>query len=126
MKNSIISFVIFAFTIVCIVFSLNRLSKIYLTLSSTCTEMQKNIRDENWDKADELCDTLIESWDSQGAFFSSFSSEEDLHSINDRLISLRTYITLKNNDEAMNFCNQVSFFLMHLKDMQKVNIENIF
>lgn len=102
MKNSIISFIIFVLTIICISFSLNRLSKIYTYLSSTCVEMQKNIKEENWSTANELCNNLIQTWDSEAAFFSSFSSEEDLHSINDRLVSLKTYITLENNDEAMN------------------------
>lgn len=126
MKNSIISFIIFILTIACIIFSLNHLDVVYDDLSSICGSIQQDIDNDNWEKASSRCEALIKEWSSRGKFLSSFSSEEELHTINDRLISLQSYIDLQNKEEAKVYSNQISFFLNHIKKMQELNIENIF
>lgn len=126
MKNCLISCFIFIFTLFSIFFSLKYLDKIYTEIIIINCAIEEHIVDENWDMAYQGSVELLEKWNEIFPFVSSFNNDHDLHGVNDEIIKLTQYIRTKIKDESLATTHTIKYFINHIKDMQKINMENIF
>lgn len=126
MKNCIISCVIFISMILGIIFCLNYLNQISAEIFSLNSVIEEHIVDEKWDLAYKASMSLLDTWNENSVFISIFTNDNDLHSVSDEIVKLTQYIRCKNKDDSLVSVHSVKYFMNHIKDLQKLNVENIF
>lgn len=126
MKNVIISICIFIVMIIAIFFSLNYLNKTCENLMKQCDELEEIISKETWDNSYEKSMELLKDLQDKHNILSMFINHQEIDNMTNELYKFTQYVKGKNKDEALASIHVVKFYIEHIEDLQKVNIQNIF
>lgn len=126
MKNVVISFLIFILMMVGIFFSLDYLNDVSTEILSLSQCIEEHIVDDNWDLAYKGSMDLLQKWEDSSKIISMFTNDTDIHSLSDEIVKLTQFIKSETKDESLVTTHLIKYFMNHIKDMQNVNLENIF
>lgn len=125
MKNVIASFTIFIALILVILFSINYLNKTCNSFQQLSTNLEEITDDENWEESYKLSLKLLNDWNAKSKTICMFVHHQEIDNINNEIWKLTQYTKTKNKDETLASIHVIKFFLNHIADLEKVNIENI-
>jgi hypothetical protein len=125
MKNIFISFLIFICILVSIFFSINYLNYTCSSLEKVDSQLESLIESSSWENAYGTSLKLISDWEGYSKVISVFVNHAEIDNINSELWKLTQYTKFKNRDEAMASVHTIKFYLKHIEEMEKVNIQNI-
>lgn len=125
MKNVLYSLIIFIALLISVFFSIKYLNKSCSSLEALDTKLETLIEDSSWDNAYASSLELMNDWDHYSKVITIFVNHAEIDNINNELWKLTQYTKFKNRDESMACVHTVKFYLSHIRDMEKVNIQNI-
>jgi len=125
MKNIVASFIIFFALLISIIFSISYLNKTCITLENLDTKLENYIESSSWEDAYGTSLKLMEDWDKYSKVISVFVNHAEIDNINSELWKLTQYVKCKNSDESLASVHIIKFYLRHITNMEKVNIQNI-
>lgn len=126
MKSIATSFAIFIVIIISILLSTSYLDKVCTKLQSLNIQIERDIDKNDWNKAYDNSIIFLKQWDNYSKKISVFVDHEEIDNINNELWKLTQYTKSKNKDESLASNHVVKFFLNHISDMEKINLQNIF
>ena len=126
MKSFYISLALFFVMIISIIFSINYLNKICKQLEQIDISMEQDVNNESWDTAYTSSIDFMNKWKKYSENISVFVDHKEIDNIHNELWRLTQYIKCENKDETLASLHVIKFFLNHIMDMEKMNIQNIF
>jgi len=126
MKNLLISVVIFLTMITAIFFSTTYLSRTCANLIKTTATLEAQITNEKWEDAYNTSMELTSKWMDYCTKLSIFVDHEEIDNIDNELWKLSQYTKCKNKDESLAGVHVIKFFINHITNMEKINLQNIF
>ena len=125
MKNVLYSFIIFIILLMSVFFSINYLNNACNSLEALDTSLETLIEGSSWDNAYDTSLQLMDNWDNYSKVITIFVNHAEIDNINNELWKLTQYTKFKNRDESMASVHTIKFYLGHIREMEKVNIQNI-
>lgn len=125
MKNIVYSFTIFFAVLISIFFSINYLNKTCNNLETLDSKLENYIENASWENAYGTSLKLMADWDKYSKVISVFVNHAEIDNINNELWKLTQYSKCKNTDESLASVHVIKFYLKHIMEMEKVNIQNI-
>ncbi|MCI1944781.1 DUF4363 family protein [Clostridium luticellarii] len=126
MKSTIISFSIFVLMLFCIIFSINYLNTICTKLQDSNIKVEKSIQSSSWKEAYENSQNFMEEWEKYYPKLSIFSDHNEIEDISNESQKLLQHIKHKNSEESLSSANVIQNSLKHIREMQQLNIQNLF
>ncbi|WP_123054790.1 DUF4363 family protein [Clostridium sp. JN-1] len=126
MRNVIISFTLFICMLILNMFSVMYLNKVCNELQSLNSTIESQINSGSFDNAYNTSIEFLNKWDKYSNTISIFVDHAEIDNINNELWKLTQYTKCKNKDESLASAHVLKFFLEHIADMEKVNVQNIF
>ncbi|SKA84242.1 protein of unknown function [Clostridium sp. USBA 49] len=126
MKNVVFSIIIFIVMIFCMFFSINYLSKTTTNLQTLNNELEEYIKNDNWEKAYNASLDITKKWQDESRVIKIFVNHQEIDNIELELWKIPQYVKEKTKDEALASVHVLKFLLLHIYDLEKVNIQNIF
>lgn len=93
MKRFIIAIILFATTVSCCVAENIWLDNSVKLFTADINSVMQNVSDENSDKAQNLATDVVDRWQEQQIFLSTFINHEHLDKITQAMISMRTNLS---------------------------------
>jgi hypothetical protein len=101
-------------------------------LNKTCEKMEANsntledlINAEQWEEADALSNETLNQWKKYALIIPIFANHSELDTLNVEMLRLTQYTKCESKDEALASTHVIKFFLNNVKELQKVNLQNI-
>ncbi len=91
-----------------------------------CKEMQNYIVDENFDKAQEISETLNDEWEENYKILSSYIGHDHLERLEISIASLKTHVNLENFEMSYIILDEIIVCAYHLLISQTPSFYNIF
>lgn len=126
MRNIVISFVIFITVMLSAIFSIKYLNGVCIKLEGLSMEIENNIQSSEWNKAYDNSLKFLTEWDKYSKKVSVFTHHAEIDNINNELWKLTQYTKEKNKDESLASAHVIKFYLKHIVEMEKVNLQNVF
>lgn len=126
MKNVIISFTIFICMLILSMFSVMYLNKICNELQALDATIENQVNSASFDTAYKTSVEFLNKWNKYSNTISVFVNHAEIDNINNELWKLTQYTKCENKDESLASTHVLKFFLEHIANMEKVNIQNIF
>jgi hypothetical protein len=125
MKNAIISFIIFIIMITTMFISVKYLNKTCEQMEANSNTLEDLINAEQWEEADELSNKTLSQWKKYALIIPIFANHSELDTLNVEMLKLTQYTKCQSKDEALASTHVIKFFLNNVKELQKVNLQNI-
>lgn len=126
MKKIIVSLGIFIIMIVGMIFSILYLNKVCKDLEDITSNIESYINEDNMKKAYDTSQKLTKKWKRYSESISIFVNHQEIDNIETELSKIPQYIKEDSKDEALASVRVLNFFLNHVKNMEKITIQNIF
>lgn len=126
MKNMIISFSLFVVMILSMSFSIVYLNKTCKSLLECCDKLEEDISDERWNNIYEDSLDFLHKVQKDSKTLSIFIDHQELDNMSNELYKFTQYTKWENKEESLASLHVVKFYLNHIQELQKINIQNIF
>jgi Domain of unknown function (DUF4363) len=126
MRNSLISISLFIILIVGILYLNNGFIKICSKAEISSNEIEELISNKEYDLAYEKSEELLSYIDGNDGIPTIYLNHTDYDVIVNECLKLCIYIEERDISEALASLHLIKYSVTHLKDLQKVNIKNIF
>jgi hypothetical protein len=110
----------------CIIFSINYLNTICTKLQDSNIKVEKSIQSSSWKEAYENSQNFMEEWEKYYPKLSIFSDHNEIEDISNESQKLLQHIKHKNSEESLSSANVIQNSLKHIREMQQLNIQNLF
>ncbi len=126
MKNMIISFSLFVVMILSMSFSIGYLNKTCKSLLNDCDKLEEDISDERWNNIYEDSVDFLHKVQKDSKTLSIFIDHQELDNMSNELYKFTQYTKWENKEESLASLHVVKFYLNHIQELQKINVQNIF
>jgi hypothetical protein len=126
MKKIIVSLSIFVIMIIGMIFSIQYLNKVCKDLEGINSSIEIYINEGNMNKAYETSLELTKKWKKYSESISIFVNHQEIDNIETELAKIPQYIKEDSKEESLASVRVLTFFLNHVKKLEKINIQNIF
>ncbi|MBU3209597.1 DUF4363 family protein [Clostridium algidicarnis] len=126
MRNMIISFSLFVVMIFSMSFSISYLNKTCKSLLECCDKLEEDISDERWNNIYEDSLDFLHKVQKDSKILSIFIDHQELDNMSNELYKFTQYTKWENKEESLASLHVVKFYLNHIKELQKINVQNIF
>lgn len=101
-------------------------------LNSVCIKLYKEtgniedyINDGDWKKSYDASVKFLNIWENCSHKLSMFVDHSRVDVIDSELLKLTQYVKCHNKDESLASIHTIKFYLDHLYNLEKINIQNI-
>ena len=112
--------------IITISFSISYLNKVSQDLGKLSGEIERDIIDDNWDKAYKASLEFTNKWEGYSKKINLFANHKEIDNIEMEISKLPQYIKERTKDESLACVHVLKFLLNHISELEKVKIQNIF
>ena len=112
--------------IITISFSIGYLNKVSQDLGKLSGEIERDIIDDNWDKAYKASLEFTNKWEGYSKKINLFANHQEIDNIEMEISKLPQYIKERTKDESLACVHVLKFLLNHISELEKVKIQNIF
>lgn len=126
MKTVYTSIILFCILILSIVLSIKYLNRTCDELNNIDSNIEKSINTDAWESTDIYSKQFLNKWEKTSNEISVFVDHKEMDNINVELWKLTQYINCRNKDESLASIHTINFFIKHIKNMEKINFQNIF
>jgi len=126
MKKILISAAIFIIMIIGMLFSMSYLSKVNKELIGLSDSLEKQINSNQWEQAYASSLQLTDQWKEHCSIISIYVHHAEIDNIDNELWKLSQYTKCESLDESLASIHVIKFFINHIFNLEKVNIQNIF
>lgn len=125
MKNTFISILIFILLLCTVSFSIKYLEKSCCEFETFDVRLEQYVEGEKWDEAYDLSLKFLGKWTANTHKIAFFINHSEIDNINNELWKLTQYTKCKNRDESLASIHAIKFFIIHILNMEKINMQNI-
>lgn len=126
MRNIVAAIIIFFIMFAFMCFSITYLNRITADIRRTNDSLEQYIKAEKWEKAYKTSTEVTKKWEEQSKVIKLFVNHQEIDNIEMELWKLPQYVKEETKDEALASVHVLKFFLNHISDLEKINIQNIF
>lgn len=126
MKNVIISLLIFIVLFISILFSVRYLDSICKKLQIQNDKIENYVDGKDWKSANDSIKVFSKDWDKYSAIVSVFVHHQELDDINSELQKFTQFVRYEDQEGAQSSSYTIKFYLSHISEMEKWNLQNIF
>lgn len=126
MRNTLISILLFIILLIGIIYLNIGLIKICNNAKTSTNEIEELISNKEYDLAYEKAEELLYYIDGNDGIPTIYLNHTDYDLIVNECLKLCIYIEERDISEALTSLHLVKYSVTHLKDLQKVNLKNIF
>lgn len=125
MRNVVLVLLISAIMIIAISFSISYLNEVSQDLGKLSSEIERDIIDENWDKAYKASLEFRNKWEDYSKKIKLFANHQEIDNIEMEISKLPQYIKERTKDESLASVHVLRSLLNHISELEKVKIQNI-
>lgn len=126
MKSIISAYTAFSVVILGIIMSIFSLNRMTVSIENLTNQLEEQVRMETWDKAKQISTSVMTKWEHSHDKISIFANHQEIDNIENEMAKLHQYIKVKNKDESLASIHVLEFYIHHIRDLEKVNFQNIF
>ena len=126
MKTGIISGVIFILLILLIIFGSMFTSSQAKAIDAQLEELSQAVSKSDWEKSGELYDRTYKVWKKSEPKLALLFHHKELDDIDEAIQKLGSYISLSDREESLTEITVASFNVAHLREKDKIGLENLF
>lgn len=126
MRNSLISICLFIILLIVIIYLNMGFVKICSNAKASTDEIEELIFNKEYDLAYEKSEELLSYIDGNDGIPTIYLNHTDYDLVINECLKLCIYIEERDISEALASLHLVKYSVNHLKDLQKVNLKNIF
>ncbi len=89
-------------------------------------ENLKNVVKEKPQEAEKSFEDIEEKWEKKQDKLAYFIEHNELEKVDNNLVSLKSYISIKNFDEVIKEIDETAFSVKHIEEKYQFNLKNIF
>lgn len=108
------------------VFSISYLNKTCKSLLECCDKLEEDISYERWDNIYEDSVDFLHKVQNDSKTLSIFIDHQELDNMSNELYKFTQYTKWENKEESLASLHVVKFYLNHIEELQKINLQNIF
>ena len=86
----------------------------------------KNIVIERPQEAEKELEEIAEKWEKKQDKLAYFIEHNELEKVDNNLVSLKSYITIKDFEESVRDVDETAFSVRHIEEKYQFNLKNIF
>lgn len=90
------------------------------------SELKEELEVQNFDESQKKIDEIDEYWKSSENTLSFFIEHDELEKVITEFTSLKAYIKLKNNEDAIETLDKMTFIINHIEEKDDLKLKNIF
>ncbi|MPQ44735.1 DUF4363 family protein [Clostridium tarantellae] len=126
MKNTIISFFIFFMVFAFVTIYNNKLTTFCNNVLNTSNELEELLCKENWQKSYEKTLELKKLMSKGFKDISIYINHENVDNLNTEVLKLTQFVKVKSNGDALSTIHAIKCFAEYLKELEEINLINIF
>lgn len=126
MRNVVLVLLISVIMIIAISFSIRYLNEVSQDLGKLSGEIERDIMDDNWDKAYKTTLEFTNKWEDYSRKIKLFANHQEIDNIEITISKLPQYIKERTKDESLACINVLKFLMNHISELEKVTIQNVF
>lgn len=86
----------------------------------------KNIVTERPQEAEKELEKIAKNWEEKQNKLAYFIEHNELEKVDNNLVSLKSYINIKNFEESIREIDETAFSVRHIEEKYQFNLKNIF
>jgi hypothetical protein len=106
--------------------SVKYLNKVCSKMEDSSNVLEELINAEQWEEAYNLSSKTLDQWKKYSLIIPIFANHSELDTLNNEMLRLTQYTKCQSKEDALASVHVIKFFLDNVKELQKVNIQNIF
>lgn len=126
MKNVILSAALFICILGFSIYSINHVNKICTSMLSINAKIENSIQDNSWKQAEKNLNRFSKEWDNHSNLLSVYVHHAETDDISMEVEKLSQSIKYKEAKDSMESAHTIEFLINHIRDLEKINIQNIF
>lgn len=126
MKKTITSLILFVLMLLTVFYFQFKVNSICQEIVDSCNNLEEIIFNENWDESYKRCVNLLDYIQESYSSLAIYVTHTEIDNLRTETAKLSEYIETKELPEAMASTHYVKFTAQNIKNMQEVNIENVF
>ncbi|MFL0249686.1 DUF4363 family protein [Clostridium neuense] len=126
MKNVIFSAALFICVLGFSIYSIAHVNKICNSMLAINAKLENSIQDSSWKQAEKNLNKFSKQWDSYSNLLSVYVHHAETDDISMEVEKLSQAIRYKDAKDSMESAHTIEFLINHIRDLEKINIQNIF
>ncbi|KOF56929.1 hypothetical protein AGR56_10000 [Clostridium sp. DMHC 10] len=126
MKNVIFSAALFACILGFSIYSIAHINKVCNSMLSMNSKIENSIKDSSWEEAEKNINTFSKEWDNHSNLLSVYVHHAETDDISMEVEKLSQSIKYKETKDSMESAHTIEFLINHIRDLEKINLQNIF
>lgn len=94
--------------------------------SNSIDEIKDLVFNEKWNEAQDRLDQLNKEWDKTEEFWKIAIEHQELDNIDEYFVSVKEYLAEEEKPHALAELSILRFFINHILEKEKLNLQNIF
>ncbi|MCD2346580.1 DUF4363 family protein [Clostridium guangxiense] len=126
MKNVIFSAALFACILGFSIYSIAHINKVCNSMLSMNSKIENSIKDSSWEEAEKNINAFSKEWDNHSNLLSVYVHHAETDDISMEVEKLSQSIKYKETKDSMESAHTIEFLINHIRDLEKINLQNIF
>lgn len=126
MKNVLFSAVLFISILGFSIFSIAHVNKVCNSMLSINSKIENAVKSSSWKEAEKNLNTFSKEWYNHSNTLSVYVHHAETDDISMEVERLSQAIKYKDAKDSMESAHTLEFLINHIRDLEKINIQNIF
>lgn len=126
MKNVLLSAALFICVLGFSIYSISHVNKVCTSMLAINSKIENSVKDSSWKKAEKNLNTFAKEWDNHSNMLSVYVHHAETDDISMEVEKLSQAIKYKDAKDSMESAHTLEFLINHIRDLEKINIQNIF
>lgn len=126
MKNAIISILLFLMLFIALKLADSNLTALCTTIGNTCEEIEISLVNEDYDTAYQHSVDLLRFMEEKGSIASVYVNHQDYDALINEALRLALYIKQDELGDSFASLHVLRYGARNMRDLQKINIKNLF
>lgn len=126
MKNLLATIALFVIIVGISTVSVKYLNNMCASLLTLNSKIETSIKNESWEAAKKNINTFYDEWDRHSSLVSIYIHHMELDDISIELEKLSQSIDYEEKKDAMEASHTLKFQLNHIRELEKINLQNVF
>lgn len=126
MKNVLFSAVLFIGVLGFSIFSIVHVNKVCNSMLALNSKIENSIKSSSWKEAEKNLNTFSKEWYTHSNTLSVYVHHAETDDISMEVEKLSQAVKYKDAKDSMESAHTLEFLINHIRNLEKINIQNIF
>lgn len=126
MKNVLLSAALFICVLGFSIYSIIHINKVCTSMLLIDSKIENSVKDSSWKEAEKNLKTFAKEWDNHSNMLSVYVHHAETDDISMEVEKLSQAIKYKDAKDSMESAHTLEFLINHIRNLEKINMQNIF